>query len=323
MARTREVKKAKKAKKDKHKKIKCLQTIIALEKQANLGNPNKVVDLDLVRLEGRDIKLMIEALSNWRDKMHGENPRVRQLNLHFVNEAADSDLNTILKHTTNPEELRILRLACHKIAGESIKALAKMLRKCEKLKVLDLRHNSLGPAGMKELNDGRAFQFDEQSEGLRHLDLFFNLLGNKGMVCLASMLCGGLHKSMRVLNLDFNEIGAAGVQALSEILENGDMPYLIELSMANNVLKDKGAAILSETLKKGACIGLKKLNLAHNSITMSGSRAVSEAILSVRHWHHLLELDLSGNDFSIQTLRDLEEAVADGCIARPSLGECE
>jgi hypothetical protein len=201
----KEKKERKSKNKKKEKKTKCLQTIAAIEKQANGGNLN-ACDLDLVRIEESDLGLLIDTMHDWKERVGKGGLRIRHLNFHTVTEVDDEKIDSLIRAIGSPD-LRSVCLSIHAVGSKSIRSLAKMLRKCEKLRHLDLAHNSLGPAGISELSAGRAFQFDEQSEGLRHLDLFFNLLGNKGTACLAQMLAGGHHSSLHVLKLDFNNIG--------------------------------------------------------------------------------------------------------------------
>ncbi len=126
------------------------------------------------------------------------------------------------------------------------------------LRSLELRGRGLEPAHMQAMVNGDAF------EGLTHLDLGFNALGNKGAAALATAHWPLVHLDLRdnliedrameaiaqapwtqtltSLNFYLNRIGARGIQILAT---KAHLPALHTLCLADNFIGPHGAEALA------------------------------------------------------------------------------
>jgi Ran GTPase-activating protein (RanGAP) involved in mRNA processing and transport len=263
-------------------KIKCLQNLTQVE-----TGTQDVCDVDLVNLELGDMEMLADHIAHC--------PRIRDLNIHTMTKMDDAHMDQLIRRI-GQADLRTACFNCHGFEPKSLKSLGKTLSKCPALRRLDLAHNILGPNGLKDMR----FKL---CEGLRHINLYFNKIGDPGVLDLTDMLKGGRCRSLHSLVLDYNDIGVAGAESICACLEAGDIPHLLELSLANNSLRDRGALAIANAIKKGVCITIRKFNLAHNGIELVGCRQFAEAVIAERRWHHPPHLDLTGNSFASQTVQ--------------------
>ena len=94
--------------------------------------------------------------------------------------------------------------------------------------------------------------------GVKHLDLSFTLLGDRGAIALAA----SPELSSRSLELDGNEIGDAGACALSKSTSLVD---LVRLNLCDNEIRDLGAKALATSSGASAVAkGLRDGKLGHD-----------------------------------------------------------
>ncbi|XP_051718575.1 NLR family CARD domain-containing protein 3-like [Ctenopharyngodon idella] len=121
---------------------------------------------------------------------------------------------------------------------------------------------------------------------LKHLDLSFNKLGDKGVTCLSDSLC-----RIQKLKLRACDITDEGCAALASALTSNPS-YLRELYLTKNNIQDVGVKLLSDTLKNPEC-QLKVLKLKECGLADEGFAALASALRS--NPSHMKKLDLSEN----------------------------
>ena len=92
----------------------------------------------------------------------------------------------------------------------------KLLKKSKKILKLQLDFNELMVEGTKCLAEGL----------LEHLNIKGNVIGDSGMILLASALRNGC-RNLKELDVSLNEIGPQGFQALCEVLPQTNIQTLV------------------------------------------------------------------------------------------------
>lgn len=144
-----------------------------------------------------------------------------------------------------------------------VEKIQPLLPHMNKLEVLDLGSNDLGPSGIKELV-GKLHLMTR----LKVLKLYDNKIGDDGVQHLAFAI--PFMSSLQTLDLSNNNIGDMRLQMLADALSQKSVVQ--ELDLSDNKISSEGAKKLFELLPKTA--GLQRLDLSHNSIRLDAKTAL-------------------------------------------------
>ena len=179
--------------------------------------------------------------------------------------------------------LRTLSLRNKNLSNGGAVLVAEILRRCNRLKTLDISHCGIGDQGMKSLASAL-----EMNGSLEQLDL----TGNESVTGIGHMALGeSLKRNRRLKTLDISDCGinVQGMKSLASALKmNGSLEWL-NLSR-NHAITAIGHMALGESLKRNR--GLKTLNISHCDIGDKGMMSLASAL---EMNGSLEELNLSGN----------------------------
>lgn len=205
------------------------------------------------------------------------NKSVHTVNLN-LNNIGDKGA-TCFAEALSVSGIKKLSLDFNGIWSKGITNLAVGLEKNTTLTSLSLEGNFAGAIGAKAI--GKMIKLNNT---LRNFDLSKNNIGGKGVCHLASPLMNNI--VLESVRLSDNHIGTVGAEAIAEIMK------------VNNTLK-------------WIDISLNHVGLTH----LDGCRAAHVLSLAIKENTKLTSLDLSGNDFDAEGLKQ----IADGTDANRSL----
>ena len=155
-------------------------------------------------------------------------------------------------------------------AGASLAHILHIQR--ETLQKLDISHNPLTAAGLKDLI--QPLLHDPACQ-LTTLDLTATQLGSKGATPLASLLRH--NTSLQELYLGHNHLGTRGMKTLApEIASNRNLQTLV---LSHNQLKARGATLLAQALQASKDWTLQVLDVAANHMGVTGMQAFGELLV--------------------------------------------
>ena len=211
------------------------------------------------------VKCKLEV--NYVAKMLSENSTIRVLRLPdngITNEGLDILAKGLCKNTT----LETLTLSENDLGFKNespskFTGMAEMLATNDKLKVLNLGHNSLGSAGVTWIAEAL-----ESNKGVKHLYLNSTDCGDEGAAALAKML--GVNKTLEFLYLcgrspfdndddslpKNNYIGDEGAIALADVLKEHNSSLKVLHLCLNTNITDKGLGKLTEAVQKNKTLTL-------------------------------------------------------------------
>eukprot|EP00123_Amoebidium_parasiticum_P000894 comp11814_c0_seq1/m.6432 comp11814_c0_seq1/g.6432 ORF comp11814_c0_seq1/g.6432 comp11814_c0_seq1/m.6432 type:complete len:794 (-) comp11814_c0_seq1:236-2617(-) len=232
------------------------------------------------------------------------------------------------------QSLRVVNFSDNAFGPIGAQAMSHLLSTNTNIQAVYLNNNGLGKEGGRIIADAllNAKQ-NAESRGNRYtLKVFHagrNRLENVGATCLAEAFkaCGTLEEihlpqngishdgiisissslhtnpNLRQLDLNDNTVGEAGGEALARALTS--CPKLHRLDLGDCLLRPVGAKAVCEALTNSHD-GLEFVNLMFNEID-DGCMAAIISMLQAKMALNQLELD--GNTFSTQAVRDLEDAL--------------
>jgi len=223
--------------------------------------------------------------------------RVSGLALSSGAKAAGNSVTELLLPLCNriadpSSSLQVLQLDHSELGADesAVQALGHSLFCSPLLSLLELRHSSLGDAGVKSLfgaflnstkkpfEAGAVGGSSEAARCFSALNLHDNEIGDEGASALGLALGSG-RLAINELTLRGNLIGSVGASSLADglIQSENALAALTELSLASNQIGDVGASALSLALANPGC-ALSKLDLENNSISDAGVASLSSAI---------------------------------------------
>lgn len=196
--------------------------------------------------------------------------------------------------------LTVLRLQRNHLTAAAASPLANILQFTEKLMVLDIRSNKLGPDGVQTL----VKPLIERGEGcsLISLNLADNSLGPKAATSIAQLL--RLNKTIKDLDLGNNQFRSKGMKAIAKGLEENNTIRTLILPHNQG---STGIPHILKSIQENWDSHIESLDISANKVggTGAGIKALRELLLRNKTLH---DLDLSAN--SLKTIGALEFAPA-------------
>ena len=124
------------------------------------------------------------------------------------------------------------------------------------LKILDLRNNQIGDAGM--------IVFSSQIPMMGNLTLLWlqsNQIADEGMKALASVIASGSLRNLTQLGLSRNQIGNAGITEFSHQISSGLLRALEWLDLSETQIGDAGMSDFSRQIAIGSLPSLRMLGM--------------------------------------------------------------
>jgi Ran GTPase-activating protein (RanGAP) involved in mRNA processing and transport len=147
-----------------------------------------------------------------------------------------------------------------------------LLLQQDTLQKLDISHNPLTAAGLKDLIQPLLHNPTCQ---LTKLDLTATQLGSKGATPLASLLRH--NTSLQELYLGHNHLGTRGMKTLAPQLASNRNLQILDLSY--NQLKARGATLLAQALQASKDWTLQVLDVTANHFGVAGMQAFGELLV--------------------------------------------
>uniref|UniRef100_A0A8C2J6C6 NLR family, CARD domain containing 3 n=1 Tax=Cyprinus carpio TaxID=7962 RepID=A0A8C2J6C6_CYPCA len=228
----------------------------------------------------------------------------------------DLKLNSLLKivlslqmiQSMNVNELliglsHVSSLQSNSVSDRGIKALSHALQSNQGLSCLNLRENSIGVAGAKDIAKALKLTKNNVSVVCFSVSLQENALGDNGVIALAFALRS--NSSLSVLYLQGVSAGKSGAVALADALVVNESLHTLDLR--GNSIGMEGAKAFSSALKKNR--SLRSLNLQENSLGMDGAIFIATAL---RGNHQLTYINLQGNGIGESGAKVVSDAIKAG-----------
>ena len=226
------------------------------------------------------------------DEIIGENAiSLRGLRL-WNNMSDDEGAFAISNIVGRARDLEEFRMASSRVKEEGCKALCSVLKKCEKLKCIDLSDNPFG-----EDIAGPAIAACIEGKVLRKFVLNDMCLGDENASLIINNLTASC-QTLEELELSGNELTVRTSKLVVAVIL-ARCSSLSKLSLADNELKDRGAMILAQSLPSS----LKVLDLSSSEIGSNGALAIANAI---KDFPNLESVNLNGNFISEESVETLE-----------------
>jgi len=219
---------------------------------------SSIADFAKMKTITQDLDLVVKALRTSHHLIVSEDGKYvkRRAPLPSKNKPKSMPGTKIQKIDMSLDNLTCIRMTNYKLNSETIKILCDKLLD-SKITKLDLRRNTIGPTGAKEI--ARILASDNTK--LDDIFLYFNNIGNEGASYIANSLC--VNKTLTKLNLCDNNIGYDGSKSFAEMLQKNQT--LTALDLNNNALTDDGVQLMIDSLKGNTT--LKSLSLWSTDIT--------------------------------------------------------
>lgn len=182
-------------------------------------------------------------------------PNIKQLVLVNCNIGKDKAFQ--LANLPQMERLTVLNLENNRIGPEGVNAIAKA--KFPNLTHLNLAFNKIGKGA-------EGIAKSENMPKLEILCLSNNEINNHGAIALGS---SEHRKNLKILDLGINKISNEGVKALVQ----GKLTELIELDLSDNNFREAGATAIAQA----KLAHLRKLSLLNNKIKPSFMQAIKDS----------------------------------------------
>uniref|UniRef100_A0A8C2J608 NLR family, CARD domain containing 3 n=1 Tax=Cyprinus carpio TaxID=7962 RepID=A0A8C2J608_CYPCA len=219
------------------------------------------------------------------------------------------DLNSLqMIQSMNVNELliglsHVSSLQSNSVSDRGIKALSHALQSNQGLSCLNLRENSIGVAGAKDIAKALKLTKNNVSVVCFSVSLQENALGDNGVIALAFALRS--NSSLSVLYLQGVSAGKSGAVALADALVVNESLHTLDLR--GNSIGMEGAKAFSSALKKNR--SLRSLNLQENSLGMDGAIFIATAL---RGNHQLTYINLQGNGIGESGAKVVSDAIKAG-----------
>ncbi len=218
---------------------------------------------------------------------------LRKLNLSFCGLSEDAVTNVCDAVSAPGSALRALRLINSSMVPQGVKAVAKLLSSCDRIKELRLGVSLLDDAAATELAKAKAPELESLelnvnkigpaglaaivgsalSNGLSHIDISYNNLGDEGAEHLARLIARS--STMRIVVANSCEIKARGIAAISAAVEKSSS--LETLVLRGTEAGKEGAEALASGVV--SCGRLRQLDIGMTKLGEEGAEILAKAIL--------------------------------------------
>jgi Ran GTPase-activating protein (RanGAP) involved in mRNA processing and transport len=186
---------------------------------------------------------------------------------------------TLAEALATHERLRVLHIQANVVGPSSVKTLATAIASAPGLEDLDLSSNAFGPVGGVAIAEALASSASASS--LERLDLTACAVGMRGAVAIAQALSGeGVAHRLRSIEMTTNFIGPDGLSAFATMLMGNTT--LEELSLSDNAigeLGDRDTGTCGQALAAALEMNqsLRVLDLTFNNLSAAATQALVAA----------------------------------------------
>ena len=113
---------------------------------------------------------------------------------------------------------------------------------------------------------------------VRHLDLGFNQLADRGVTALAAAAKSGTLSQLAMLKLHVNNVSDAGCADLASAMHAGCLPAIQTLYLHLNAIGDQGVSAIARAMAARRTPALESLTLSRNQIASAGLKALASSI---------------------------------------------
>ena len=188
------------------------------------------------------------------------------------NKLGPNGVTSIAEAVATNANLRHLSLGNNHATNEACGAIGLMLHKNKKLKVLELRSNSISEAGIRELCSAGLPKLSTST--LQNLSLAGNPIGPGGCDVLVKAFIGCSDVHLTHLDLWSCGLGSGGVIRCASLVTS--TPSLQEINLSANDADDESAVAMAKALV--ASKGIRMVDLSANNIASIGATDLLEAM---------------------------------------------